>query len=635
MNRDFSPRRLSRSLLILFSVLLASLVLVTPALAQDDPATEGLHPGRTVTYRQTIPVNIVFVGYTRDQIDERALKGILPRGYEPIVRYPAFYGVAGRDTGLSFNFRYNLTFAPQQFTDDYFAYLASIATPGDLTLPQQWYNDNAGNVLDVTGPVAYIDGPSAEGWLLDNASRLGVRTQRAYTVFFVNWYGRDDFQFHVYTKTDDPDPDTGYNFGVERDSRKMIAWGGSHGRAWFYDLSAGPESWTENWLVDSPDVDGDGVEDYRMPPIWEYTAGGYRDPAALSTDLGLVTRFVAINQLFTTSPLYDPMVSSPGPEGQKVGQIELFEYDRDRRFNGIDFINTDYITRELAAFQPYYDWQFAVDNNTRVPLGARRALRITGDVLVRPDCWTDYGVPFAQLFCYFDRNFDDYVPAYGPQDYVSTAFLYNTTPWRLGSLDGTLGYADDNWTDGTPSYVFGFLTQPYAASGYGLSTTTIHEIGHHHGLSHPHDGYDSELGVDYGPASDLFFAWSGDESATIMSYIDLNFSYGTFDYDNMGRYQFAGYLNWANHLLDDIRNHPGAAGVDDLVRQGRRQARLAEEAFNAWAYTDAATYARQSYEAIGQAAEQLGIPTARAEALRLKPNPNVPRVIDPIRHEDH
>jgi hypothetical protein len=75
--------------------------------------------------------------------------------------------------------------------------------------------------------------------------------------------------------------------------------------------------------------------------------------------------------------------------------------------------------------------------------------------------------------------------------------------------------------------------------------------------------------------------------------------------------------------------------VDDLVRQGRRQARLAEEAFNAWAYTDAATYARQSYEAIGQAAEQLGIPTTRAEALRLKPNPNVPRVIDPIRHEDH
>ncbi len=221
--------------------------------------------------------------------------------------------------GLSFDFRYDLTFAGQRFTDDYFSYLASIATPGDLTLPQVWYNDNATNVLDVTGPVGYIDAPSAENWLLSNAHRLDVDTNKAYTVFFVNWYGRDDFQFHVYTKTDEPDPDTGYNFGVERDSRKLIAWGGSHGRAWFYDLSAGPEIWTDNWYVDGADVDGDGYDDYRMPPIWEYTAGGFRDPADLGYDLGLVTRFVAINLLFTSSPLYDPMVSSPGPNGRQGG----------------------------------------------------------------------------------------------------------------------------------------------------------------------------------------------------------------------------------------------------------------------------------------------------------------------------
>jgi hypothetical protein len=38
---------------------------------------------------------------------------------------------------------------------------------------------------------------------------------------------------------------------------------------WFHDLSAGPESWTANWNVDTPGLDGNGVEDYRMPPIWE------------------------------------------------------------------------------------------------------------------------------------------------------------------------------------------------------------------------------------------------------------------------------------------------------------------------------------------------------------------------------
>jgi hypothetical protein len=60
------------------------------------------------------------------------------------------------------------------------------------------------------------------------------------------------------SSTDEPDPDTGYNFGIERESRKLIAWGGttpddeenglgSLHRLWFYDLSAGPEGWTDNW----------------------------------------------------------------------------------------------------------------------------------------------------------------------------------------------------------------------------------------------------------------------------------------------------------------------------------------------------------------------------------------------------
>jgi hypothetical protein len=46
--------------------------------------------------------------------------------------------------------------------------------------------------------------------------------------------------------------------------------------------------------------------------------------------------------------------------------------------------------------------------------------------------------------------------------------------------------------------------------------------GHHIGMSHPHDGYDSATGVDYGPEDAFFFAWAGDESNSMMSYIDLN-----------------------------------------------------------------------------------------------------------------
>jgi hypothetical protein len=102
----------------------------------------------------------------------------------------------------------------------------------------------------------HIDAPTVERWLADHPP-AGVDT-RQNTIFFVNWYGRPDFKFHVYTKTGEPEPDTGFNFGVETESRKLIAWGGTtpgdeeNGlgrlrRVWFYDLSAGPESWTDNW----------------------------------------------------------------------------------------------------------------------------------------------------------------------------------------------------------------------------------------------------------------------------------------------------------------------------------------------------------------------------------------------------
>src|SRR2546422_122717 len=131
---------------------------------------------------------------------------------------------------------------------------------------QQQYNQQKKNVLDVVGPVLYIDAPAVERYLADRDDRNG----RGYTIYFINWYNRRDFRFHVYTKTDEVDPDTDYNFGLQRASRKMIAWGGTTSRSWFYDLSAGPASWTNNSIVDV-DQRGD-----HMAPGWEYRAGGSR-----------------------------------------------------------------------------------------------------------------------------------------------------------------------------------------------------------------------------------------------------------------------------------------------------------------------------------------------------------------------
>ena len=117
----------------------------------------------------------------------------------------------------------------------------------------------------------------------------------------------------------------------------MIAWGGTSGRSWFYDLSAGPERWTSNWNVDDADVDGDGEADYRMPAIWEYARGGYRARAVLPSDLGKVVRYVALNLLFTSSPLYDPLNVTPDPGGDMRVHITMFEDNPGS--SGLDWIN--------------------------------------------------------------------------------------------------------------------------------------------------------------------------------------------------------------------------------------------------------------------------------------------------------
>lgn len=151
-------------------IIVAAFLCLSPAVfaqtSPDDPGIETLQAGKTVTYRQTLPVNVVFVGYDRDDINLQELRTRLPASYKPVVRSTQWYGIEGREMGLHFNLDYAFKFANEAFEDDFFGYLGSIAEPGDPTLFQEFYNGQANNILDVTGPVWYIDAPSAEAWLM-------------------------------------------------------------------------------------------------------------------------------------------------------------------------------------------------------------------------------------------------------------------------------------------------------------------------------------------------------------------------------------------------------------------------------------------------------------------------------------
>jgi hypothetical protein len=585
-------------------VLYAVALSVAFAATVEANGLRALRPGEFVVHDQAVPVDLVFIGYDQDQIDEQAILEVLPVTYRPIVRFPQFYGLSGRDVGLEYRFRYRFVYKRQLFENQFFAFLKRSGVAGPPTDFQEQYNQQVNNVLDVKGKVLYIDAPAVERYL---AGPKGD-DQRGYTIFFINWFGRKDFRFHVYTKTDEPDPDTQYNFGVLRASRQMIAWGGTSSRTWFYDLSAGPEAWTNNWNVDDPDTE------YHMPPIWEYLAGVYRPAAQLSQDLGFVTRFVGIDLLFTTSPLYDPLVTSPDVGGAKVAHVAMLEDDPDSR--GLKWFDAEFTKRELRRFQPYYPWKVGLTDTKPIDAGAKRALDIFSENLVEDDCWTLFGTPFAQLFCYFNANLASYVPDYRSRDYVGEIFAYNTVAASLGAEDGVLGFADDNWIDGTQSYVFMFDTPEYREAGFGFTATAVHEFGHHIGMSHPHDGYDSELGVDFDASGFFEFAWSGDESHTVMQYIALTNEFGRFDQDNAYRWEMAGYLNWSNAVAGDILAHPKADRAKLLLWFADAAAEEALDAFKKWDYLKAAASARLAYTLVITAARQIGAETPTLNAAR-------------------
>lgn len=591
------------TLILVIALLPANVAFASKA---PPPALTTLEPGGFRAIEQDLNINIVFVGYEPGggsmEIDESAFLGELPSMYRTVNRYPSFY-FGNEFLGVDFNFDYNLVYADATFENDFFGYLASIADPQPLTIYQEDYNAQ----VNKTGLVTdnnWIDAPSVEQWLADNAgSALGIDTSE-YTVFFINWYGRSDFVYHVYTKTDEPDPDTGYNFGELRDSRKIIAWGGttpddeesglgSLHRIWFYDLSAGPEGWTDNWNVD----DDLG---YRMPPIWEYgNLAGYRPFDDLSGDLGKVTRYVAIDLLFTASPLYKPAISPPIiPEDI---QLDINVYQMDPNSDGLDYIDSALIAAELNELQPLNTYEVELNSQEF----DSRFEKVYNCFYFDVSCFGQrlFGIAFADLFLYFNDHLIQFLE--GDGDYEIPIFAFNATDELFTCC---LGFADDDWATGTQSFVFAFDSPSVRNfSGYGFTTTIIHEVGHHIGMSHPHDGYDYEADIDFGPGGDFYFAWSGDESNTMMSYIDLNWDFSQFDRDNMNRYLTSIYINQANTILAKIYASPKAGQVSSLLTSADNHAALALSAYDSMDYAGAALYAKLAYEDVLSAAAQINI----------------------------
>jgi hypothetical protein len=613
-----------QSLVVLFLALLFLAACTQTPPSGTLPKANLLAPGETIEITQKLPVNIVFVGFEQgsgqQDVNLFAFQSGLASASQSVNRFPSFYG-AIEYTGNNFTFDYNIKFADQGFEDNFFSYLTSIAEPSEPTLFQIAYNcqyipdpDNppcqepAPNIAAPVTNNVTIDAASAEKWLVDNASNLDIDSSE-YTVFFVNWYNRDDFKFHVYSKTDEPDPDTNFSFG-ELNSRKMTAWGGSPesvlgkvGRIWFVDVSAGPEAYASSWNISDGDVDGDGVTDYRIPPIWEYGnfKGSYRFANTLSVDLAKITRYVAVNLLFTPSFIY--RVDITPPLLPTTLQLDINVYQGDPAINAKNYIKPTFLEERIKALQPLNTFSTEI---SRLPYNskARKAYRCvaTGNPCDPNSLISQFG---GDLFLYNESQLDKIFEKEAGVDYEIPILAYSVVETPRAPAPA-LGFADDDWLTGTQSFVFSFLSRGIIDSGYGLSTTILHEVGHHVGLSHPHDGYDSGTNTDYGPGGDYYYAWLGDYSHSMMSYIDLAWSFGQFNRDTMNRALTTAYLNRAIYILE-LAESQGKTILESTVDTANDKTREALVAYETMDYPGGVALANEAYKGIVNGAKAAGV----------------------------
>lgn len=604
----------------------------------DFSALKTLAPGKADTITTNLKVNIVFVGYrqtgpgqiaTARQVSTGDFDEILPKTYNSIARIPSAYGRT-EYTGNAFNYQYNYVFADKSFEDDFFSFLGSKGASAPLTAHQKLYNcqggfdpetgaptcpteDNAdaGNINRVITDNFQIDASTVENWLADNSSRVGVKNGE-YTVYMINWFDRPDFKFHSYTRLDAGDTDTGVKFGT-RGSRRLTAWGGSvrsgapAQRVWFYDLSANPDPWTDAFDVTNNDVDGDKRADYRMPPIWEYgtrkASIGYG--RKVSPDLALVTRYVALNLLFTPSPIYRAALTPPTmpdditlsmhvEQGAKAGDIA-------------SVLKPELTQSRLQPLQPFAAMSHTIKTTALDGDLSDVYKCFFVDPQEKPEdiCSPDYAdYTGEELFRYALKELRAEANAAPASKYLLPMYYFND---EANTQPGLLGIAYDDGETGTQSFVYSFLTPGLNKAGFGFTDTAVHEAGHHFSLSHPHDGYDSEEDISYGPSGRFHFVNLGDESNSVMSYMSIQPEFSQFNLDSQYRYLTAAYLNNTNAILQLAREAGKESSLATTATDADGLFAQAKASYDNLAYLDAARTAHEGYRKVVDAAVAAGV----------------------------
>src|SRR5712692_6856119 len=214
----------------------------------------------------SLTIKIVFLGITPSELNSTYLKSsvsVPPLKYQAILAGPL-------NTGVIFNFSYQLVFADNSTLNKFAQYLLSIEkeqnTTSSLSSPSGLINPYFTNSSTLSVARNYFyDADKVESWLASNMTLFGAGPVSGYSLFVADLHGlripsfnyteyqnynalctsctRQEVTAHYYNRTvTDPD------LGLVMSRHFMTGWSGS-GRFYYMDLSAGPSYWTNELPV--------------------------------------------------------------------------------------------------------------------------------------------------------------------------------------------------------------------------------------------------------------------------------------------------------------------------------------------------------------------------------------------------
>jgi len=557
----------------------------------------------------SLTIKIVFLGITPGELNSTYLKSsvsVPPLKYQAILAGPL-------NTGVIFNFNYQLTFADNSTVSKFAQYLSSIEKPEDTTpspstpygLVNPYFTNSS--TLSVAHNYFY-DADKVESWLGSNMTLFGASPASGYTLFVADLHGFaiPSFNYteyqnyiaicrpctahavdaHYYNRTiTDPD------LGLKLTRHFMTGWGGS-GRFYYMDLSAGPSYWTNELPVQvASQLRGISTSTY-YGKLW------------MSKFIGSYV-YGAVNNLFAPDQLY------PVNYAQNY-DVQLFVLDNRTTAEKLQgpklssTINETMVQENLASLVPFAGVTVKINyaNVTDYPglaaimANATTALRdpVSGRPIVDGDLvynwFTTYSLGHIANFINVTRttsridipgflfafkgNYTFGVPV---KEDIGSPNIHGTFGGEaLGDMV-MIGFSQQaDFTIGNNS------TYSQPGKGAGFTHAATHELGHMMGLNHP-----------------FIYDLTEDFTNTVMGYYAYSLNYSQFDRDSILRGVNDELLSFAIQSLSSTQNTLFNSGDISMANQNIAQA---ENLYNTMDYAGAVQYSLAAAED-ASAAQQL------------------------------